>query len=138
MTPTAEAYRAKLHINWQEMPREFAEWASNKADWSDVALICSRSMAKTTRMAKKGAELGTVYLLRSGRYHKIGKSNSVGRREYELGLNTPEPCRLVHVIKTDDPNGIERYWLKRFEGKKRTESGFSFRVMILERSRVRA
>ena len=95
-------------------------------------------MAKTTRMAKKGAELGTVYLLRSGRYHKIGKSNSVGRREYELGLNTPEPCRLVHVIKTDDPNGIERYWLKRFEGKKRTESGFSFRVMILERSRVRA
>jgi len=124
MTPTAEAYRAKLHINWQEMPRRFAEWASNKAEWSDVVLICSRITEKTTRTAEKGVERGAVYLLRSGRYHKIGKSNSVGRREYELGLNTPEPCRLVHVIKTDDPDGIERYWLKRFENKRKNREWF--------------
>jgi hypothetical protein len=124
MTPTAQAYRAKLDVNWQEMPRRFAEWASNKADWSDAALICSRSTAKTTRTAEKGAGLGGVYLLRSGGYHKIGKSNSVGRREYELGLNTPDPCRLVHVIKTDDPDGIERYWLKRFESKRKNREWF--------------
>ncbi len=31
--------------------------------------------------------VGFVYLIKSGRYHKIGCSNSAGRREYELASN---------------------------------------------------
>ncbi|MFO0823660.1 MAG: GIY-YIG nuclease family protein [Gemmataceae bacterium] len=63
------------------------------------------------------AAMGYVYLIKMGRYHKIGMTNSVGRREYELNLQLPERAELVHVIATDDPAGIEAYWHNRFKDK---------------------
>jgi hypothetical protein len=62
--------------------------------------------------------LGYVYLIKYGRHHKIGKTNAVGRREHELAIQLPEKANTVHVIKTDDPTGIEAYWHKRFESKR--------------------
>lgn len=62
--------------------------------------------------------IGYVYLIKSGRFYKIGRSNSVGRREYELAIQLPEATTSVHVIRTDDPSGIEVYWHKRFESKR--------------------
>jgi len=61
---------------------------------------------------------GEVYLIQSGRYYKIGMSVSTGRRLYEIGLKLPEQPKEVHVIKTDDPRGIEEYWHKRFAAKR--------------------
>ncbi|MBI1348491.1 GIY-YIG nuclease family protein [bacterium] len=58
--------------------------------------------------------LGYVYLLQAGKYFKIGRTNSLGRREYEIGLQLPERAKTVHVIETDDPVGIESYWHRRF------------------------
>ncbi len=58
--------------------------------------------------------MGFVYLMRSGRHYKIGKTNAVGRRERELAIQFPEEVVQVHAIRTDDPGGIEEYWLKRF------------------------
>jgi hypothetical protein len=52
-------------------------------------------------------EFGYVYLLKSGRYYKLGRTNSLGRRQYELGIQLPERAELLHQIKTDDPVGIE-------------------------------
>lgn len=72
---------------------------------------------QTTRVPSSADDVGFVYLMRSGRYYKIGKTNAVGRREHELAIQLPDKATTVHVIRTDDPSGIESYWHRRFEAK---------------------
>ena len=67
---------------------------------------------------------GFVYLVKAGRYYKIGKSNAPGRRQYELGVQLPEKLNLVHEIRTDDPSGVEKYWHTRFQGKRKNGEWF--------------
>ncbi|MHA3021293.1 GIY-YIG nuclease family protein [Mycobacterium sp. BMJ-28] len=67
---------------------------------------------------------GYVYLMRSGKFHKIGRSNDHGRRAYEIGLQLPEKLEVVHTIETDDAVGIERYWHDRFRDRRRNGEWF--------------
>lgn len=67
------------------------------------------------------------YLLKSGKYYKIGRSNSPGRREYELAIQLPERVKTVHTIKTDDPAGIESYWHQRFSNRRKNGEWFELR-----------
>ena len=62
--------------------------------------------------------MGYVYLLKSGRYYKIGKAVAPDRRRYEIGLQLPEKAEPVHSIETDDPSGVEAYWHRRFAEKR--------------------
>ncbi|WP_068182332.1 GIY-YIG nuclease family protein [Mycobacterium sp. UM_CSW] len=67
---------------------------------------------------------GYVYMIRSGKYCKVGHASHVGRREYEVGLQLPERVELVHSFATDDPAGIERYWHQRFSDRRRNGEWF--------------
>jgi hypothetical protein len=78
----------------------------------------TQQTSEDTDVANDESAFGYVYLIKSGKHHKIGHSNSAGRREYELAIQLPERATTVHTISTDDPLGIEAYWHRRFESKR--------------------
>ncbi len=110
--------------NKAELANKIVEYCSARIGYEDVIKTCSPlSAAAGTSRPGQGSPatptFGYVYLMKSGRYYKIGRSNSLGRREYELGIQLPKPARIIHSIKTDDPPGIEAYWHGRFEAKRK-------------------
>ena len=107
-------------------------WCESHSGWEDVQAICAPlaidpKLEEATEEVIEAHELGYVYLMKSGKYYKIGRSNSPGRREYELSIQLPEPVVTVHTIKTDDPVGIEQYWHQRFSDCRKNGEWFELR-----------
>lgn len=104
-----------------EIVGQLAEFCQGRDGYEDVIRMCEAYAPHNKNMPDKSAARevndGFVYLTKSGRFYKIGKTNAAGRRERELALQLPEKATTVHVIRTDDPTGIEAYWHKRFEAK---------------------
>ncbi len=119
--PTPSGFTHKLGLRWSELPRAFRDWASDKPEWNDVVAICEASCPSPDYIGDKpsAAACGYVYLIKSGRFYKIGRTNSPGRRGYELNLQLPEGLVKIHQIETDDPLGIEAYWHNRFKPKRK-------------------
>ncbi len=116
--------RAGDRRQWIERLLAFCERTDG---WSDVAEICRTLGATATERPEResgaGFEAGYVYLalMKVGREkrYKIGKADIVERRARQIAVQLPEDLELLHAISTDDAYGIEAYWHKRFEGKRR-------------------
>jgi hypothetical protein len=111
-----------------ELASKVIEYCKARDGFNDVIEICKPiAMAenrKTGDSAQEFSALGFVYLMKSGRYYKIGKSSYVERRNYEIGIKLPEDLEVIHKIKTDDPAGIESYWHSRFKDKRKKGEWF--------------
>ena len=67
---------------------------------------------------------GFVYLIKSGHYHKIGLTRRNPRTRLKE-LTTPEGVSLVHVIETEDPEGLEQYLHNEFKDKRAEREWFN-------------
>jgi Meiotically up-regulated gene 113 len=112
-----------------ELPNKLLAYCEGKPEYSDIADICR----KVTAILKEDSEyyskepdieFGYVYLMKSGRFYKIGSSRNVERRNYEIGIKLPEDLNILHKIRTDDPVGIENYWHNRFKDKRKQGEWF--------------
>ncbi len=104
-------------------------YCQNKPKYKNIIKICKTSMPSEEKQNKNIVEeinisFGFIYLMKSGRFYKIGKSGCVEKRNYEIGIKLPEDLEIIHKIKTDDPNGIETYWHKRFADKRKKGEWF--------------
>ncbi len=119
---TLHSQTKKYSPDAAQRTNEYAEWSCRShSGFEDVIQICEQTSLSSEGIPADephDGDIGWVYLIKSGKHYKIGKTNSLGRRGYELAIQLPEKATTVHSIKTDDPTGIEAYWHKRFETKR--------------------
>lgn len=78
----------------QKLRQAVIEYCQTHPGFDDVVTICGPISLDDEAPAKVKAAapvvLGFVYLMKSGKHYKIGKTNATGRREYELAIQLPE------------------------------------------------
>ena len=111
-----------------EIVGQLLEYCRGHEGYDDIVRLCEEYVPRKRSGPRESPvpeeEIGFVYLIKSGRFYKIGRTNAAGRREYELGIQLPERVKEIHVIQTDDPSGIEAYWHKRFNAKRKQGEWF--------------
>jgi len=125
--PSPNTFDARLGSRQRQL-RMLLDFALGDPDFADVYGMVEPLItgSKESNVPPQPLMIsGSVYLMKSGRYFKIGRSNHVGRRAYEVSIQLPERLEVIHEIKTDDPEGIERYWHRRFESKRANGEWFA-------------
>ena len=124
MSPGFPSYKTFSKLgNRSETAQKIAEYCETDPELEPVAAICRNLVAKQTIEELSDDDVGDetygyVYLIKAGKHHKIGKTNSIGRRVGQLKIQLPDKAELIHQITTDDPTGIEAYWHGRFREKR--------------------
>jgi len=115
----------------QEVAARVSAFCKGHPGYEDVIQILASGLIaaaeKNREKAPKESEegWGFVYLFKSGKFFKLGRTVSTGMRERQFQIQLPERPKLIHEIKTDDPVGIERYWHERFAARRvRKEAEF--------------
>jgi hypothetical protein len=112
-----------------ELVKRVTEYCRTHEGYEDIVAMCEGHTPRQRLIEDHGeaveGEIGFVYLMKSGKFYKLGRSNAAGRREYEIAIQLPEKLNTVHTIRTDDPVGIEAYWHNRFDAKRKNGEWFS-------------
>lgn len=108
----------------KEKIAKIIDYCSRHKENDDVLKVClslltNEKESVEPRNTKAEIDFGFIYLMKSGKFYKIGISNDADRRAYELRIILPEKLEIIHKIKTDDPVGIQEYWHKRFKDKRK-------------------
>jgi hypothetical protein len=110
----------------QDQLERIAAYCADRPDYADVLAIVAPLVAQPVRAPRADATaaqaLGQVYLIRSGKYHKVGHTRAFARRMRALDTALAEGRTVVHIINTDDPEGIEAYWHHRFRDRRRGDT----------------
>jgi len=99
------------------------EYCRSQEGYEDVEQILKSTQvsAKPTALSEQAenkTKHGYVYLLMSGKNYKIGHTISALSRTTAISNMTPDGALIDHLIRTDDPRGIEAYWHNRFAEKR--------------------
>lgn len=99
----------------ENLLKSVVDFCRDTPGFDDVLALCESKLheldhdAASPVVPKTKPNTGFVYLMKSGRHYKIGRTNCLGRREWELGIKIPIPPKTIHCIETDDPVGVEDY-----------------------------
>jgi hypothetical protein len=112
-TTFTNAFRSR-----NEMLVQLTAWVNENPAYNDVASTLPTAVpAKQSSIVATTSD-GHVYLIQSGAFYKIGRSDQIERRVKQIRVALPDTATLIHTIKTDDPSGIEAYWHRRFQDRR--------------------
>lgn len=127
--PSHTTFINRLGGSKQSLVATILNYCKSRMGYDDIIAMCTvisvRALDEVAQRESEPDELvGFVYLMKSGRYYKIGRTNATGRRQYELAIQMPEKLNAVHIMRTDDRAGIEDYWHRRFANKRKNGEWF--------------
>jgi hypothetical protein len=125
--PNSKTYETRFGLK-SELVGQVAIYCASRPEYASVLEYCHEYIAKNRVVQTNGNEpevdTGYVYLMKMGKFFKIGRTNNVVRRGQEITIQLPEEAVTVHFFRTDDPSGIEAYWHHRFADKRRKGEWF--------------
>ncbi len=116
-------WRMRYEIAGKDLTLSFGRYPdvslANDPAYADVAaMLPEQSDDALQRPPSSKPVEGFVYLIKSGDFYKIGRSNDAERRFKQITVALPDKAELFHTIRTDDPSGIEAYWHRRFDDRR--------------------
>ncbi len=135
--PDAKTFRTRFGQR-QEQLRHLMDFAKQHPEYQDVYAMCAplvKSAPDEVSALRRSASVpGRVYMIYSHslKLYKIGESDDLKRRYQEIQSAVPGKLEDIHVLETDDPAGIERYWHRRFKHNKRINEWFELSANDVE------